>query len=335
MNASLKTGIVGPPKLLQSFVDGFNTVASHIWLILPPLLLDLFLWFGPRLSLKDLLMPFIDRVSAELNTTMTATAEMLAALKATRQIWETMAENSNLLVALRSYPIGVPSLISAMGTVANPIGTPLTREVGDISWAIGIAILLTILGIFLGSFYLEFITRAIVAEKGGFDFRRAIKTAFRILVLTFLLYALLVAVGIPALIFVGLISLFNASVGQVVMMVGGLFLLWLAMPMVFSAHGIILSREKVLASVMTSIRLVRFFLPSTGLFILTTLLVDQGLSLLWRSAPGGTWLVLAGIFGHAFISTALFSSSFVFYQGGLRWMKSRLEMAAPVSTATS
>jgi hypothetical protein len=335
MNASLKPNVIGPPKLIPSMVDGFNSVASHVWLILPPVILDLFLWFGPRLSLKDLLMPVIARISAELNTTATATTEMVAAVQATREIWEKMAANSNLLSGLRSYPIGIPSLMSAMGSVANPIGEPLVQQVTEAGLAIAIFILLTVVGIILGSIYLELISRAVAVEKTRFDFLQAVKATSRTLLLTVMIYAVLLGAGIPLMIVVGMISLFNASVGQIVMLVGGLFLIWMAMPMVFSAHGIFISREKVLPSVMTSIRLVRYFLPSTGMFILTALLVSQGLNMLWMTAPQGSWLILVSILGHAFISTALFSSSFVYYQGGLRWMKARTEPAQPVSTTVT
>ncbi len=277
-------------------------------------------------------MPAIARISAELNTTVTATTEMVAAVQATREIWENMAANSNLLSGLRSYPIGIPSLMSAMGSVANPIGEPIVQQVTEAGLAIAIFILLTVVGIILGSIYLELISRAVAPEKTRFDFQQALKATSRTLLLTVMIYAVLLGAGIPVMIVVGMISLFNASVGQIVMLLGGLFLIWMAMPMVFSAHGIFISREKVLPSVMTSIRLVRYFLPSTGMFILTALLVSQGLNMLWMTAPQGSWLVLVSILGHAFISTALFSSSFVYYQGGLRWMKARTEPAQPVST---
>lgn len=332
MNASPKPGIVGPPRLLSSFIEGFNIVASNVWLILPPFLLDLFLWLGPRLSLKNILMPLIERISSELYLSTAPTEDVVAAVKATREIWEQVAAKSNLLGVLRSFPVGIPSLISSMGDVANPIITPFVQNLDDSALAIGLAILLTIIGICLGSFYFEMITGVVVAGDKRFELKNVFKTTLRVLSLCLMFYAIILGAGIPAMIVIGLISLVNVSFGQIVMLVVGLLVLWLVMPMVFSVHGLFVLREKVLASVMTSIRLVRFFLPTTGLFILTALLVDKGLNLLWSSAPEGSWLILVSVFGHAFISTALFCSSFVYYQGGLRWMKSRQESNQPVPT---
>jgi uncharacterized membrane protein YdcZ (DUF606 family) len=66
--------------------------------------------------------------------------------------------------------------------------------------------------------------------------------------------------------------------------------------------------------------LVRFFLPGTGFFLLIALIISQGLDLLWSSPPTSSWLTLVGIFGHAFIYSALFAASFVYYRRGMQWM---------------
>jgi len=45
------------------------------------------------------------------------------------------------------------------------------------------------------------------------------------------------------------------------------------------------------------------------------------------NAPVNSWLMLVSIGGHAFISTALITSAFIYYLGGIRWM--HLRTAAP------
>ena len=35
------------PKIIQALLAGFNTIANKPYLIILPILLDLFLWFGP------------------------------------------------------------------------------------------------------------------------------------------------------------------------------------------------------------------------------------------------------------------------------------------------
>ena len=51
-----------PPGLIASLMRGFNSVANHVLVILPPVLLDLFLWLGPHLRLKNFFQPFIDQL---------------------------------------------------------------------------------------------------------------------------------------------------------------------------------------------------------------------------------------------------------------------------------
>src|SRR5215211_467087 len=46
-----------PPGVIGSLKAGFDVVAGHVFLILIPLLLDLFLWLGPRLSVSKVLGP--------------------------------------------------------------------------------------------------------------------------------------------------------------------------------------------------------------------------------------------------------------------------------------
>ena len=47
----LKVTLVGtPPRIFKSILAGFNTVANHIYLIILPVLIDMVLWLGPKLT---------------------------------------------------------------------------------------------------------------------------------------------------------------------------------------------------------------------------------------------------------------------------------------------
>ena len=51
-----------PPRLIATLASGFDIVANRLALILPPLLLDLFLWQGPHLRLYRLVSPWVERL---------------------------------------------------------------------------------------------------------------------------------------------------------------------------------------------------------------------------------------------------------------------------------
>jgi hypothetical protein len=81
-----------------------------------------------------------------------------------------------------------------------------------------------------------------------------------------------------------------------------------------------------------SIRMVRFFLPGASMYIITSALLSECLNLIWTIPDPSSWLTAVGIFGHAFIVTALIAASFIYYREGLRWMQDNLQrMSAPMS----
>ena len=53
--ASSRAEPTPPVGVIESLTTGFETVASHLGLLLFPALLDLFLWLGPRLSIDNLI----------------------------------------------------------------------------------------------------------------------------------------------------------------------------------------------------------------------------------------------------------------------------------------
>ena len=84
-------------------------------------------------------------------------------------------------------------------------------------------------------------------------------------------------------------------------------------------------------SILLSIRMVRFFLPGTGMFVLTAILISEGMNLLWELPDPTSWLTLVGIAGHAFIVTAMLAASFIYYRDGLHWMQENIQrMSTPM-----
>ena len=290
-----------------------------------PVLLDLFLWFGPHLSLKDLLAPLFARVTADMIST--AGSSLPANFKSASDLTQAMLEGSNLMTALRSYPIGIPSLMAMASPMVNPLGIPMTYQVPSAQAALLGWLGLTLLGVLMGSLYFSSLARAAGnAEPDPRESRPG--TPFgQVLLFTLLFYAVILVVGIPVTMMIGLVSLLNPAVGQIVFMVGFFLVLWFLMPLVFSPFGIFTAGQKVIPSVAVSFKLVRGYLRGTGLFILFAILVEILLDLLWMSAPVNSWLMLVSIGGHAFISTALITSAFIYYLGGIRWM--HLRTAAP------
>jgi hypothetical protein len=66
-------------------------------------------------------------------------------------------------------------------------------------------------------------------------------------------------------------------------------------------------------------------LPTSGIFVLSSFLLHRGLNYLWSVPPSASWMMLFGIFGHAFISTTLLAASFVYYRDVNTWLQTVFE----------
>jgi hypothetical protein len=314
---------IQPPRIIKAIIAGFNTVTNHIGLILFPIFLDLFVWFGPRLKLDALLNPVLE----DANRTLLAYngADMQQIVESAKEAWTLIIDRLNLTNALSTFPIGIPSLISGAGYKQTPIGNTFEYEISTFFIAIICFLVLAAVGIFLGSLYFGAISRSTQNTKITINFSNVLNQILNSYGLIILMIAVAIAILIPGLFIISIFALFSPVLSQIVLLIVSFVLLWLIIPLVFSPHGIFTNQLNMIRSITTSIRLVRSILPSTGLFLLLAILMAQGLDSLWLAAPDTSWLTLVGIIGHAFVYTSLIAASFVYYRQGLEWMESNLK----------
>jgi hypothetical protein len=321
-----KTNPEYPPRLIGSLTEGINIVANHIYLILFPLLLDTFLWLGPHLRVKNLLAPQINILLNEMPEL--ATPEIADMAKWSKELWDILLNHFNLISLLRAFPIGIPSLMAGISPIETPFGTPSLLEINSFLQVMFIWGAFTALGIVLGSLYFDAISRATDDNDTNFSSTEAMGKIVQILIFSVISFLFILLFSIPTILLITVLSLISPVLGQIALLFIFILVIWFIMPLVFSPHGVFVGRQPIYASITTSIRLVRNFLPGTGMFILTAILLYQGLNLLWETAPDSSWMSMVGILGHAFISTGLIASSFVYYRKGIAWMESKQRQAA-------
>jgi hypothetical protein len=313
---------VTPPKLITSCKSGFDTVANNLGLILLPLLLDLFLWLGPHLSLKAFLQPFIVEIN---HMPGMDTTDMANLANLSQQTWQYIADHLNLAVILRSYPLGVPSLMASQLPVDTPFGKPMIVELTSF---LGISLWLfifAILGLALASFYFNAIARAVL-RPGSADSVRNFAWLFgQVILFTIVSIGMVAILSLPVLFVITFLALFSAVLAQIAILFVLLFALWFLLPLAFSPHGIFVLHQNAFTAMLTSARLVRFILPGFMIFILVLGILSQGLDLLWETPPATSWMTLVGIAGHAFVTTGLLAATFVYYRDGLRWAQEVLQ----------
>jgi hypothetical protein len=304
---------------------GFDSVATHIAVILPPVLLDLFLWLGPHLRLKQFLQPIIAQFPSLANA-FPASFPDPATIQAA---WAGIADHFNLFIILRTFPVGITSLLSLQMPVQNPFGVPVSLDAGSFVGILGWALLLVFLGWIVGGVYYYWVSR--VALKS--DVRMLGKSLSQAVLLSIIWVGLLFLVGLPVLVILTVLTAVNTILGQIVLFAGAIVLIWLVMPIFFSAHGIFTYQLDALRAILSSLRMVRFTLPNTGLFLLIFVLINQGLNFLWNTPAQSSWLLLVGITGHAFISTALLAASFIYYRDINAWLKAVFEQLQRQTTS--
>jgi hypothetical protein len=312
---------------MASFTAGFNTVAGNIQLILLPVLLDLLLWFGPHLRLKSLFLPRVLESIAMVRE-MGGTDARLQMPEGIEQLWTSFLEHYNLLSTINTFPVGVPAMMAGQGPLKTPLGNAQIIEVNNLLAVLGVWLLATVVGLVLGSLYFASVARCSVLKTPGLEesspvafsavtnLRGLAWQIMQVVLLVIVLFVVLMILFLPTLFITTILSLLSPTLSMVALLAMSFLALWLMIPLVFSPHGIFLLRQNALSAMLTSARLVRFFLPGTGLFLLISVIFYQGLGALWRTPPDTSWMALVGVLGHAFISTALLSASFIYYRSG-------------------
>ena len=302
-----------PPSLIRSLMAGFDAISNHVGLIVFSIGLDLLLWLGPHLRLSDMISSFFNQAARMPEM---STPEMAQMMRASREMWQGLAERFNLLSVLRTFPVGIPSLMMGRSPVNVPGGQPLAWEVPGLGAALLLWLALVVFGLVAGTLYFSTVSQA--ATLGKIDWLQSLRQwpweSYQVICLALFWLGLLLLASLPFTCLISILLAGGLSLGKVGILVYGGFLVWLLLPLVFSPHGIFISRLKMWASVKEGLRLTRLTFPSTSLFILSIFVLSEGLDLLWEVPAETSWWTFVGVAGHAFITTCLLAASFIYYQ---------------------
>ena len=324
-----------PPGILGSLRTGFDAIATHVTVVLVPLALDLLLWLGPRLSMDRLMQPFLSYISDSAvigGLKAEDIHNLLDSISSTQKFLQAF----NLLGMLRTFPIGIFSLMSSVLPTHTPWGTEAVVEIGSASQLLALMFALTVAGWMLGGLYFRWVA-ALATPGAAPEDRSPVGRA----VLQSVVYALIWSlafwmIGLPVALLLYVAFAINSLLGEGVLLVLGFLSMWLIVPIFFSPHGIFVKKQNAFASILSGFQMTRFTMPTSSLFVLTALLLGIGLNFLWATPKDGSWLVLVGILGHAFITTALLASSFVYYHNMTAWLQivlTRMRSSLPAQRA--
>ena len=326
---SVSTQHPHPPVLgvIDSVTAGFDLVNRHPWLVAVPVLLDLLLWWGPRLGIAPLMTDFL-RATATAGLDMSP--DYAQTMEAARQSLSDMAQEVNLLGLLAAGFVGVPSLIgvSVLGRDLLEGAAPAFQVT---SWLVlfPLILLLLLASVWIAALYLVPLAQTV---RGGALSRGAMARAlwvagWRLTVWLGLLLAILVLAGAPVMFVLGLVMLVSANLASFGMGLLWIAVLWVGLYLFFVVQSITVGGVGVFRSIWNSLNVVRWNLSSAlGLVILVNL-IQRGLPLAWQSLATEAWGMPIGILGNAYVGTGLMAASMIFYRERYALWQSWVKMA--------
>jgi hypothetical protein len=312
-----------PPGIVGSLRAGFDAIASHLTVILVPLALDLLLWLGPRLHVDRLFQPIFNELSRYARYSGFPSADLKTLQENSAAILEQLGQ-FNLFSALRTFPIGVFSLMSGTRPAQTPFGVPSIIQIDSVLTLLGWIVLLTLIGWMFGGMFFRWVSLVVIDPSQTVDNRFG-QSILQTMLMSLMYFILVVMLGAPLLVVLALVMAASPLLAQGLLLILGLLSMWLVVPIFFSSHGIYLRRQNVFSSIYASLRMARFTMPTSSLFVLSVLLIAYGLNFLWNIPSSDSWMVLVGILGHAFVTTSLLAASFIYYRDMQVWLQTVFE----------
>ena len=313
-----------PPGVVGSLKAGFDAIASNLTVILLPLALDLLLWLGPRLRVDRLIEIIFDEMSRYASFSGIPSAE-LKTLQDNSALLIEQFQQYNLMSVLRTFPIGVFSLMSGAMPNQTPLGDPsIIIQIDSVFILLGWVVLLTLIGWICGGLFFRWVS-LVVTDTPQSTENRFGQSIAQTMLLSVIYFILAIMIGTPVLIVLALVITASPLLAQGMLLILGLLSMWLIVPVFFTPHGIFMRQQNVFSSIYASLRMARFTLPTSSLFVLSVLLIAFGLNFLWNIPSSDSWMTLIGIAGHAFITTSLLAASFIYYRDMQVWLQTVLE----------
>jgi hypothetical protein len=310
------------PSLIETISQGFGAVNNCLWVLAIPVLLDLYYWFGPRISPQ----PLLDRV--------------VAVSKAVNpQAWDTQQQQAVTQLGATPYRVdfspfggvlsgwGTPKFINILTPLISPPPPPLlpdTWHIGSFAALVGTVALVGIVGLLAAALYLLVLSDAVRGDGLQRPNWRRMASIFGSLLGILLLAAgVVVFIGIPLLAMAYFVRLVNPVAGDLIVTVIMALMLWLWFTASFSFDAVAISDVGPVRALLTSLFIVqRSFWSAAALFGLGWLIL-AGTSVIWQIVSGSVAGLVIAMVGSAYISSGLAAAHLVFYRDRLSWIARR------------
>lgn len=321
--SSKSATLPAPPPLgvIDTLTAGIAVVRRHPWLLLLPILFDLFLWFTPPLGLDPAL---VARLTAPLDpqgaNAAILTPEMVQELTALHEGIRAQGGRVNLWSYAASPFLFWPTVLAGQVQPGNH-ATATVWHLSSLAGVGGVALLLMAVGLLVNVAWLNGVARGLRPEGGSL----ALPTFGALLLrqcLRLALIAVAVAIAFLAALFplsflIAIVTLLAPGLGTFLssfVALGSLWgVLWLCVHLYFTPAAVVMAGQGVWQAPWLSVTLVRrFFMSALGFIGLCTLLT-WGFQLVWAALGSSAIGRVVGIVGNAALGSALTAAMFIFF----------------------
>ena len=328
--------------LIDSISEGYAAINRRPWLLLLPLLLNIYLWFGPQLSFG----PLFNNIHGVLKSIQPSLIDQTEL----QVLYDQLLANGsvdlrsqvtflNFVPMLRQYVIGsVDSSGSAAGVPAIVEPPRLidarrtdTIEVATVGGALLAFVMLNALALALSALFLAQVGAAVRNPAGARWLPRGglgatLRVGLAMLGAIGIIAGVMLALGLPFLFFAYLLIFLSPTIGLLVLELLFVVGFWVNIYIGFYREAIVIHDQGPLRAIYTSFNVVRRNFWGTLGFLALSLIISLGSGVIWYRLVGSTAGLIVAMIGSAYIGSGLLAARMAFFRERLRrWQSAPIQ----------
>lgn len=322
--------------LIDTVSEGYRAINRRPWLLLAPIALNVFLWFGMQLSLRPLVVsalglwqrmqivqPLPEDVQAQYDQwLLLGRMDMRQPLAILNYVPQTLYSLS--MPGIGEGAFGMP-MLHGQPRLIDERRTDLI-EISTAGGAVLAFLIINTLALPLSAAFLTLVAAAVRGDRAPFTtmLGRMGRAALAILGCVGALTGIGLALGLPFIFLAALLVMLSPALGAFVVLLLFMAVFWIRIYLGFANEAIVVSGVGPLRALHASFNIVRRnFWGTMGLLALTLIIMAGG-SVIWQYLATSAVGAIAAIVGSAYLGAGMLAARMAFYRERLR----RWQMAA-------
>jgi hypothetical protein len=271
--------------------------------------LDLYFLFAPRYTVGELANETLDQVLTLTQLGNQSQDAINQAIATFRSYFEYFSLSS----ALRTYPVGVPSLLAGRPITENIFGSLPVYDLSNGGQFILAILVFSLIGLILGTLYFFWSSKATQPSTEKKSFKIIVNAFSNILVLTLIMIVAVFLISLPFALILTLFNTLSPVLGLIAYFITAMVLLSVIIPLYFAPHAVVVLGQNAFQAISSSLKKIRLFYSSASIFLTLEVIIAFLTNMLWQTPSDNSPLLFVSIFGHALVTTALLIASFHYF----------------------